>query len=216
MKTAVAAVALLAVLMAAPVQAIDRGASMIDSLVFDVADIDGADSLGFGLWNETALENQDWALLFGGTYGEIGPEVGDDINYWSLGLGIRYYITSMTAADVLAQYGQKDQGEERDIKSATLSLRQRLMPAGASVSPFLRGSVGVRERSTFSDDANDDNLSEVIGALSAGVEFRLNSELSFSLEAGYQEAEASDDGTEDLDGTFGSVAMRYYFDVPVR
>jgi hypothetical protein len=200
-------------------QAIDRDARMIDFVSVDVANLDDADSIGGTIWGETALDvpNDAWAVLFGGSYALISPDTGEEeIDAWTIGIGLKYYLTPVTSFSAVGSYTHYDQkdSDDRDAKTGTVSAKQRFAPAGASISPFAKASLAWRNRSTFSgaDPAViRDSFSEVLLSLGGGVEFAMNDELSFVFEAAYVEADESDDGTEDLDGFTASVAMQYYW-----
>lgn len=204
-------------------QAIDRDARMIDTVALNVANLDGADSIGGSLWGETAIAapRQDWAILFGGGYDEISPDYSSNIEAWTFGVGLKYYLMPLTSLGALGTYSFYDQKnaadntDDKDAKAATAFVKQRFLPATDPLSPFARVSLTYRERSTFSDNdpalANE-SFSEDLFQFGGGVEFNMNTEFSFVLELGYIIANASDDNTEDLDGFVGSLGMQYYWD----
>jgi len=216
MKTLIATLAVLTLLSATPSQAIDREARHVDRAQLDVANLDDADSIGGSIWSEAALADpgQRWAVLAGLGLGTISPDNAHNIDYWAVNFGLKYYLSSLTTVSALANYTNLDdrQGTERDIKGAGAILKHRIMPAGEPVSPFVKGGVWYRERSTFSDqDTSDDSVSEGLVEVGGGFEFAMNDTLTFVFEASYVNADSSDDDTEDLDGWLGAVSMQYYW-----
>ncbi|MCE9614418.1 MAG: hypothetical protein K8T26_09090 [Lentisphaerae bacterium] len=198
--------------------AIDRDARMIDTVSLNLASLNDADSIGGSLWGETAtaVERQDWAILFGGGYDEISPDGADNIEAYTIGIGLKYYLLPVTSASAVGTYTRYNQGdlEDKDAKAATVSLKQRLTPAEDAFAPFVRGALTWRNRSTFSSalpQPEEDSFSEVLLAVTAGIEFEMRSDFTFIFEGGYQEADESNDNTEDLDGILGSVSMQYYW-----
>ena len=201
--------------------AIDRDARMIDTVSLNVASLNDADSIGGSLWGETAfnLPRQDWALLIGGGYDEISPD-DDSSNLagWTMGIGLKYYLLPVTSFSAVGTYSRYDAdngaAEDKDIKAATLTAKQRFMPASDPFCPYAKGSLTWRNRSTFSgfDPAvEDDSFSEYLLTVAGGIEFEMRPDFTIIFEAGYVTADASDNDAEDLDGFIGSVAMQYYW-----
>lgn len=203
-------------------QATDRDAVIIDSFAVNVADLDDIDSIGASLWGRTAigLPREDWSLLFGGAFDELSPDNEHNIDAWTVGIGLQYYISSLTTVSGVGSYTRYDQGsgtEDKDAKAATATIRHRFAEADASISPFLKGAVTFRDRTTFSSydpELEDDTFSEFLVTAGGGAEFRMNDDWSFVFELGYVAADASADNAEDLDGFTGSVAMQYYWPKP--
>jgi hypothetical protein len=196
------------------VQAIDREARMIDRVNLDLSYLDDVDGIGGSVLGETALATrwQEWAVLFGGGIGTLSPLEGENSDYWNLLLGLKLYATPVTSLSAYGKYEQYDSGStDRDAKSATALLKQRLVPAEFSVCPFLTGAVTVRDRSTFTDRGTESSFSEYLVNAGGGCEFAMNDELSFEFAASYQFADTSDDGAEDLDGWTATVGMLYYW-----
>jgi hypothetical protein len=198
--------------------AIDRDARMIDTVSLNVANLSDADSIGGSLWGETSTANPDqkWAILLGGGYDEISPDRGANIDAWTLGLGVKYYILPVTSVSGVGTYTQYDQTDtdDKDAKAASVSLKQRLMPADAPVAPYAKGTFTWRHRSTFSEalpQPEGDAFSEVLLTLAAGVEFEMRKDFTIIFEGGYVIANASNDHAEDLDGAIGTVSMQYYW-----
>jgi hypothetical protein len=194
--------------------AIDREAKMIDRVNLDLATLDDADSIGGSILGETAFASQwqEWAILVGGGLGEISPLVENDVSYWNVLLGLKYYFCPLTSVSVYGKYEQFDTNpNHRDAKSINLQVKQRLLPAEYPVCPFVTGGIALRDRSTFTGDGTEDSFSEYLGNVGGGCEFMMNDELSFEFAAGYQIADTSEDGAEDLDGWIATVGMIYYW-----
>ena len=86
------------------------------------------------------------------------------------------------------------------------------MVKGEPVSPFVKGALWYRDRSSFSDEhVSDDSVSEGLLELGGGFEFAMNETLTFVFEASYIASDSSDDDTEDLDGWLGALSMQYYW-----
>ncbi len=202
--------------------AIDRGARMIDTAALNVAELDDVDSIGGSLWVENvfAVPNADWAMLAGVGYDEISPDGSDNVEAWTLGLGLKHYILPVTSVSLIGAYtrfNEENGAPERDTKAATVTLTHRLLPADEPISPFLKGALTWRDRSTFSDfepQPEEDSFSEVLVTLGGGAEFAMGPAFTFVFDVGLVIADQSADGAEDMDGVVGSVAMRYYFDGP--
>jgi len=195
-------------------KAIDREAKMIDRVSLDLASLDDVDSIGGSILGESALSAgpEAWAILFGGGMGTISPIGEDDVDYWNVVLGLKLYLCPVTSISAVGRYEKYNMGSsDRSAKSAIFSAKQRLRPADAPFSPFVEGSITIRDRSTFTDPGTEDSFSEYLVSAGGGCEFAMNDELSFVFEAYYQLADSSDDGSEDLDGWLGSVSMVYYW-----
>ncbi|MDA0990418.1 MAG: hypothetical protein O3A51_06665 [Verrucomicrobia bacterium] len=210
--------------------AIDRGAAMIDTVSVDLQELNDVDGAGISIWVENLLaaEREDWAIIAGGSIGQISPDgvssispvtgapvtVGaSNVDYWTLGLGIKFYLAPITSFSAVGTYSQFDQSSvERDAKAVTFTAKQRLLPATHAVSPYAKGTYSIRERSTFSDPGTSGSFSENVFALGGGVEFMAADNFSFIFEAMRVESDNSKDNAEDLDGWLGTFAMQYYFD----
>ncbi|MDA0577336.1 MAG: outer membrane beta-barrel protein [Verrucomicrobia bacterium] len=200
-------------------RAIDRDARLIDTVSLNLADLNDADSIGGTLWGETAVnvERQDWAILFGGGYEEVSPDNASNIEGWTLGIGLKYYLLPVTSISGVGTYTRYDQdgNDDKDAKAATLTVKQRLLPAEDPLSPFVKGALTWRDRSTFSEaepGAERDSYSEALLTVSGGAEFEMADNFTFIFEAGYVIADESNDQLEDLDGLVATIAMQYYFD----
>jgi hypothetical protein len=181
---------------------------MIDRFSLDLAELDDADSIGGSIWGEQNVGwDGSWAVLAGGGLGTISPDNAGNIDYWRLGLGLKYYFTELNSLALLGHYTDYD---DCDAKAATLFYKQRLWSAKAQISPFGTASATLRDRSTFSDPECDDSVSEFVFTLGGGCDFAASENLVFSFEGGYAVADESDDGAEDLDGLVLTFSMVYY------
>lgn len=230
MKTTLTAVWILLATCIMNSYAIDRGARMIDTISVDVEELDDVDSAGISLWGETLLapEREDWALICGGGVGTlspdttvaVSPETGAlvesatrNVDFWTIGIGLKFYLAPPTSLSAVGTYAEYEQGGiERDAKGVTFTAKQRLLPADSALSPFVKGSYMLRDRSSFSDVGTQGSFSENLIALGGGIEFGAGENFSFVFEAARVESDNSENGDEDLDGWRGSFAMQYYFD----
>lgn len=192
--------------------AIDRDAKMIDSAAMELMELDDADGIGVAVWGETAFNTdpQIWAVIMKAAYGELSPNDEGDTTYLGGALGLKYYIQPETSVALIGDFTSFD--ANRDAKMAYVAGKHRLAPATESISPYLAGSVGVRERSTFSrPSVSEDSFSELVFTFGGGVEFRMTEALSFIFDVNAVQSEESDDGTENWDGFRGFVGLQYYF-----
>ena len=199
-------------LCACPSFAIDRNAEMIDTAALEVSNLDDADSIGVGVWGETAFDTESpvWAVLVKAAYGEIAPTDASNMHYWNAAVGLKYYILPETSVALLGDYTSYN--DTRDAKMGTIQGKHRFVSAEEKVSPYATASIGIRERGTFSDeDVKERSYTEKLLTLGGGVEFRMTEVLSFIFDAKYVAARSSSDGTEDLDGIAGFIALQYYY-----
>jgi hypothetical protein len=201
-------------LVAASAQAIDCGARMIDRVNLDLAHLDEVDSIGGSILGETVFDvpRRDWAILFGGGLGTISPDYADDVNFWHISLGLKYYLFPVTSLSFMGKYERYDAPPgHRDAKGASVQLKHRFLPAEAPLSPYVVSTLTARTRSTFSAPGVEGSFSEVLFNVGAGAEFAMRNDLSFAFEIVHQLAEASENGAEDLDGVLVTVSMVYYW-----
>ncbi len=195
-------------------QAIDRDAERIHSASIVFSDLDDIDSVAVSLLAEDALEAEQWAVLFNVAYSVTDPQDAEEVDGLTFGMGLKFYPIPLLGLSGMASYTFEDErndGGREDTKSARGDAKLRLVPAGAAVSPFARGAVEYRDRSSFSDLGADDTFTELLVTLGGGVEFTMSENFSFVFEAGLVEADDSSDGMEDLDGWVGSITMQYYW-----
>jgi len=187
---------------------------MIDWLTVEAGFLDDADTIGVSIGGETAVGGRSgiWAVLAGGGYGTISPCCGgDNINHWHVNLGLKCYVFPLTGLSAMGSYGQYLEDDDCDVKAAIFTLKQRLVSAKRPVSPFLEGTVVIRERSRFSDTVCGDRFSERVEKIGAGCDLSVNEELSFVFEGAYVNTEQDESSRENLDGWMGAFSMKYYF-----
>ena len=207
--TVLSSLVLLSLAIIAP--AIDRGARMIDTISIVGNTSDSGDSLGGSLWGEitTSAENDKWAILFGGSLAKLSPDNEEGANYWDVGLGVKYYLLSSTSFAITGEYLERDYSGKPDIKTGRLDFKHRLLPADDDISPYILAGVGVRtvEYIHFNDD-----YTELIYSLGAGVDFMMAENYAITFEASWNmTAEMSGDDSSD-NWLMGRVGMTYYWD----
>jgi hypothetical protein len=203
------AVCLLAV--AAP--AIDRGASMVDTISVEGIQHDGGDSLGGSLWGETvtATKEQQWAILLGGGLGTLWPDLGDGIDYWELGIGVKYYLLRETSLALITSYRELDMTDDPDIFTTEFTLKQRIIPAEEAISPFVRAGLGTRTVEYIPEPDIDDAFTEMILSFGVGVDFMMADNFAIVFESVWYLTEELDED-ETPDWWFGRIGMQYYWE----
>lgn len=209
------AIAAVLVLFAGTTEAIDRDAAMIDTIAIVGSPFDSSDMVSVSLWGETAVRQAtDWAFLVGGQYGRVSPHRIDDLgDFWGVGVGIKWYLTPVTAVSVLGEYGQyADVVGTPEVRTGTVTLKQRLLPADQPMSPFLEAAAGLRSSDAILDFEGrefrfeDSESSEVVVTLGGGCDFAMTDDMVIVVEAAYSEG----DGL--ADGWLGTLGMAYYWD----
>lgn len=193
--------------------AIDRDARMIDTISVDGIQYDGGDSLGLSLWGETvtATREEIWAVLFGGGLGTIWPDSGDGIDYWEIGLGMKYYLLQDTSLALVGTYRELDMPDDPDVVTTELTLKHRFVPADEAVSPFLRGGIGTRKVEYIPEPSVDDDFTEMILSVGFGVDFMMADNFAIVFEGTWYVTEKLDDD-ETPDWWIGRVGMQYYWE----
>jgi len=195
--------------------AIDRGARLIDTISVESTLFDGSDAISGALWGETTIDNtaEDWAFLIGGKYGTVSPHLLDNIDFWSIGIGLKYYLFPVTSIAVTGSYGEYDLDESPDVREGSVTLKQRLLPADAGISPFLTAGYTVRSAEAFSELKGDDRLyesshtsSENVIRLGAGLDLSMTDNMVIVIKAVFNEAETLEDVW------VSSVGMMYYWE----
>jgi len=79
-------VAILALYITPHSYAIDRDAKMIDTFAFDFSELDDMDYAGGSIFGETSFVDSDWAILFGGSYGNSSPTMRPILTFLALAL----------------------------------------------------------------------------------------------------------------------------------
>lgn len=189
-------------------RAIDREASMIDTLSIETTQYDSGDSLGVSLWGETvtATRQRNWAILLGGSIGTLWPDRGDGLDYWELGLGMKYYPRRNTSATVRGLYRELDLPDRPDILTAEFFIKHRLIPAEETVSPFVRAGIGSRVIERIPEPDTDEDFSETIFLFGAGCDFMMAENFAIVFESTWYRVE------ETQDWWLGSIGMQYYWE----
>lgn len=217
MKTKVLAACALGVILlfSADVQGIDRDADMIDSLgVVMLPFKNGKEAFSVQLWGESLIKDpsEKFAFLFGGQYGEVTPHRTDSLDYWSVSLGVKWYVMPRTSLAVIGEYGQYDESGTPSVRAGTLRLKQRIVPAEHAISPYILASMGLRsaDEATIAKKGRlvhlDEASSETRVSLGGGCDFAMTDTMVIVLEGAYAE------GDDLEDGWLGSVAMKYYWE----
>lgn len=194
--------------------ALERDASMVDSIGVLAMPGEGSDGLSGTLWGETVLfgSEGEWTFLLGGQYGGVNPHEIDDVDFWSAGIGLKWYAFPLTSLAVKGEFGAYDLEGDPEVRTGTVELKQRLAPSDAPVVPSIVASGALRSADDFSlwrDNRitdYDDVSSEVVVALGAGLDVAMTADMVIGLQAVYTEAE------ELYDGWLVSAAMTYYWE----
>jgi hypothetical protein len=188
--------------------AIDRNASMVDTVRIDATSYDHADSVLVRVTGETAVEDTGgmWAILAGIGAGSFDPKNNGDYDTLAIELGVRNYLTRLTSISILGGYTWLDGPTDLEVGTITLSAKQRLQAPSEPVSPFIRLNASLQ----FVDDV--DSYDVLVLSASAGCDFAMSKDMALVFEGGISESEDIDDGTDRADGWQASVAMRYYWE----
>ena len=214
--------------------AIDRGASMIDTVSFDWEELDDVDGYGGSVRVENMLmpQREDWSILVNVGLGVLSPRPTSttttaadgtttttssgsrDVDYWTAGLGLKFYLTPITSFSAVGSFTEYDlRGGDRDAKAATFTAKQRLAPADEQLSPYVKASYSVRSRTSFSrTDEDTSSFSENVFAVGGGFEIGGAENFTFVFEVLVVEADNSEDEAEELDGWMGSIGMQYFWE----
>jgi hypothetical protein len=205
----------LLVLAGFPARAIDRDASMIDSIGVLGSSQEGSESLSVVLQGESAVPESGGlvALVVGGQYGGVNPHELEVGNYWSAFGGLKWYLFPVTALSFLGEYGTYDvPGESGDVLTGTVELRQRLVPADKALSPYLLGAAAVRSADAIATYDNgklfefDKVSSELVLTAGGGLDVSMTPDMVLNVQAVYTESE------ELFDGWVARVLMTYYWE----
>lgn len=194
-------------------QALDRDASMIDSVGAKLTPFDENDGISVFISGEQAIQNTggDWAFLLGGQFGTASPSFVDDDDFWSVTAGLKWYVLPPTSVSATFTYGQYDKPMNPDYRSLGLELKQRLLPADAPISPFVTVGCNLYSSDAFYEkDGNvsifhDEVNSDLAASAGAGIDVSMTEDMVIVIDAGYTESENTDDGW-----TMG-LAMKYYW-----
>ena len=205
----------LIVFSATSTHAIDRGARLIDTIGVESTLFDGSDAISGTLWGETIINNtaEEWAFLIGGKYGTVSPHLLDNVDFWSIGIGMKYYMLPVTSIAVTGHYGDYDIDGNPDVREGNVTLKQRLLPADAGISPFVTVGYSVRSADSFSVIKGEDRLyesthtsSENVIQLGVGVDLSMTDAMAIVIKGLFSETETLEDGW------ITSIGMMYYWE----
>jgi opacity protein-like surface antigen len=198
------------------VGAIDRDASMIDTVAFDGFMSDGVDLARLGLSSEIGLAtvHRDWSILAALGFGQVSPDAGINGELWFVGLGVKYYVTDLTSVALTGHYESWDEPADIGISGATLALKHRLVPAHEVISPFLTAGASMEEMTVeFRGTPAEDSLTQIGIDVGAGCDFMLSDDMALVLQGGYTLTEKVSGGPDDTDdGWHVFAGMAYYWE----
>lgn len=171
----------------ANVYALDRGASMIDSLGADFATWDNGDAVEVTLWGETALDTpgREWAFVIGGGIGTISPDSFADVDFWHAGAGIKYYATALTSLSLIGHYTSFDLGGDPNSVAGTVTCKQRLIAPEEAISPYVLAAGTFRSSDWDYDSPETDNFTELEARIGIGADFMLTDSLAVTIDSSY-------------------------------
>ena len=194
-------------------EAIERDARLIDWIGIEMNPSGDVGGLSGFLWGEQALspDVDMWSFLFGGQYGRMNPHFFDGIDFWSVGLGLRYYAFPATSFDATVHYGKYDGDGSPSVRWGQVAGKQRFLPESMPVQPYITGRVGMR----YADEILHFHEGEVFeeGEVSeeffigfgGGVEISMLDNMEIVLDLSFTESEDLDDDA------LASVAMKYFW-----
>ena len=200
--------------------AIDRDAIMIDELNLEVTSYDDADYVGVSITveNVMAAASGNWALIAGVGAGqlEFDSTASDHDALWG-GLGMKWYMTPVTGISLMGTWKELDYlgYDDVEILGAVAEVKQRLLPATMSISPYVKAKATIQEvdhPAGYIGLASAGTFTELIVSASFGCEFMMNDSMAWVFEAGISESEDFEDGGDTEDGFLARLAMRYHWD----
>ncbi len=194
--------------------AIDRNVRMIDTIGVETANFRDMTYAGLSLQveNMLAAPSEKWAVLAGLTAGRYDPDTGPRIDSWSLSMGIRHYLTPVTTLSLLGSW-RDDDARAFKVASGTVGLRQRLLPASFSISPWAEGRISVQDAKLsggFLSD-RDRSFTAVVSAIDVGCDFLMSRQFAFVFHVGLSETSTVQSGVQYAEGLTAGVAMRYFW-----
>lgn len=192
--------------------AIDRDATMIDTIRAEWGSFEKADRIKGTLWGETTIAdiNRNWAVIAGIEFGQRLAMQGKDNLFWSGALGIKRYILQLTSVELYAQYGKTiDLDHDIDAQGLAAKATQRFIPTANPVSPYISiaGTYVAIDRVAEKDKSDDAfTLDTRIGA-----DFLMPGDFAFVFEAGYLFATKNAYPLVDGHGPLASFGMKYYW-----
>lgn len=178
-----------------PAPAMERTASMIDTIGVEAQRYDRADAYGVRVLGEVALGDSpgDWSILVGGSLGRLNidpPHALDGHSSrtpWDAGVGIKYYAGDLTSFSLLWSYGTYNIGRSDVYAAATMGWKQRFLSAGRTLSPYMTGSVSFQSETLPPGDRSrsGEEFSNLLYTFGAGCDFVSRKDLVFAFEAAY-------------------------------
>lgn len=183
------------------VSATDRDAASIDTIGGYASSPADVDIMKLTLWSEQALANNyyNWAVLVGISGGVESPTGEKDNRFWQVGLGLKYYLDSLTSLAIRGEYGQHHNlSGNPDFRICTVEAKRRLFDAKNVISPFIVAFY------SLTDGEAHRSAQHTLG-FRAGSDFMLTDTIALSLQGGYEQSEG------DRDGFIFSVALICYW-----
>lgn len=201
-----------ALAMCGAAQALDREASMIDSIGAKMTPFDHNDGISGFIQGEQAIQNTggQWAFLVGGQYGTVCPDFIDE-DFWSATAGLKWYLCPLTSVSATFTYGQYDMPENPDYRNVALELKQRLLPAAAAISPFITLGGNVHSTDDFYEQDgsrniyHDETTSDLAATAGAGVDVSMTDDMVIVIDTTYTDPENGEDGW------VMGLSMKYYW-----
>jgi hypothetical protein len=199
---------LITLLAASSAYAIDRNADMIDAFKVEGASYRNSDYVGLRITGETKVADSSgkWAILAAVAGGQLSLDAGPDTDAIEVGIGLKYYLTSLTSISGMGRYEWNDADIDFEVGTFDVSIKQRLINADRPISPYFKIGAGIQ----FVD--HDESYEVLVLSASAGCDFMMNESMAFVFEAGISESEDIDEGEDREDGVHLGIAMQYYWE----
>lgn len=172
------------------VSATDRDAASIDTISVYASSPADVDTIKLTLWSEQVLADHydNWAVLVGISGGVESPTGKKDSKFWQVGLGLKYYLNSLTSLAARGEYGQyHNLPADPDFRICTVEAKRRLLDARNTISPFIVAFY------SLTDGEAHRNAQHTLG-FKAGSDFMLTGTIALSLQGGYEQSEGGRDG----------------------
>ncbi len=209
--------AIAAMCFAGTASAIDGGAATIDTLGVEGTSFNHAGSVAgtFGTEVAVTVPTDDWAILAGVSYRSADPDWSNEkLEGWGGDLGIKYYFTRLTSLALLGGMEQYDALASKNVTTASLAFKQRLLPARAGVSPFVDAGFGLRFPDYVPTDPADHSNHDYVIKLGAGCDFMFTDTLALMFGVNYNTILESLNlsNMSKNDGWTGTLAIVGYWD----
>jgi len=216
MRKTVAPVTLLALsLIAFEAEALDRNSTIIDTLAVEVGGYDNGDFLVATLNGETAIADPDldWAILLGGGFGQWSADNAADIDFWQFSVGMKFYLTTVTSMSIVGRYTSYDAPvDDPSTMEGIFTFKQRLAVSEAAISPYLAGSVSLRDSEWDPDSVTSESFTELVAGVTAGCDLMLTETMAVVLEGTYTFPQEISGGAESPDTWIGVFGMKGHWD----